>query len=217
MRSLLAFLISIIVIALIILYFLPGTVHLEKTMVLKAQSQMVFQEINTISEWKNWATWLKQDPINEITYHGPADAAGATLEWTSQVPEINTGNIILESSQEPTQVKAAIQFNKYGRSENNYILANTGNGTKVTWTLDMNIAEKGFPAGWINKIKALSWKKTIDTWMDESLKNLDEVTATAVYHRKPTANDTLVNKLDTLTMKVDSLKKINKEKDTIYP
>ncbi|CAN5483896.1 hypothetical protein BH10BAC2_BH10BAC2_11360 [soil metagenome] len=207
----------IILVAAVIIYFLPGTIHIEKTMVLKAQTEVVYEELNTTGEWKKWAGWLKEDPMIEITYHGPESDAGAALNWISQVAEINTGNVLLESSQEASQVKALIQFDKYGKSGNSFVLRNTGNGTQVNWTLEINAAEKGFPSGWINKIKAFSWKGTLSEWMDASLKNLDEVTANMEYHPKATINDTLVDRLDSLNRKVDSLKNLPKQKDTVYP
>ncbi len=210
-------LLVLILVAAVIIYFLPGAIHIEKTMVLKAQPEVVYGELNTTGEWKKWAAWLKEDPVIEITYHGPESDAGAALNWNSQVAEINTGNVLLESSQKASQVKALIQFDKYGKSENSFVSGNTGNGTQVNWTLEINVAEKGFPTGWINKIKAFSWKKTLAEWMDTSLKNLDEVTANMEYHPKPTINDTLVDRLDSLNSKVDSLKSLQKQKDSVYP
>ncbi len=110
-------LLTLILVAAVIIYFLPGTIHIEKTMALKAQPEVVYEELNTTGEWKKWAAWLKEDPVIEITYHGPESSAGAALNWNSQVAEINTGNVLLESSQKDSQVKALIQFDKYGKSE----------------------------------------------------------------------------------------------------
>lgn len=216
MRNLISILLVIVVIALIILYFLPGTITIEKNMILKAPSQVVYDHINTPKNWGKWIEWLKQDPVIELTYNGPESGAGAALSWNSQVPDISIGNVLLELSQPPTQVKATIDFAKYGKSDNTFLLQNTGNGTNISWSLDLNAGEKGFPEGWINKIKALSWKGKIESWMEASLKNLDEVTANVIYFPGQSATDSLSYKVDSLAAKIDSLKRLKLGKDTIY-
>lgn len=216
MQRVIAVLILIIILALVIVYFLPSTIHLEKSMILKARSEVVFDQINHPNAWRKWAAWIKEDPMINLTEHGPVSSEGAAMEWSSKVPEIGTGNMIIRSSQPPTRVQATVNFNDMAPSENVFVLANTGNGAGITWTIDMNLADKGFPAGWINKIKGLSWKNTLSDWMEKSLKNLDNSTADIIYTPDPSINDTLINRIDSLNRKVDSLKRISTEKDTVF-
>ncbi|MGI8952054.1 MAG: SRPBCC family protein [Chitinophagaceae bacterium] len=209
MRTFFTFLLVLIIVAAVIIYFLPSTIHIEKTMVLKAAPEPVFQYINATGEWNKWAAWLQQDPSNKITFNGPESGAGAALNWNSQVPDTKTGNVLIQTSQPYSQLKADINFDIYGKSNNTFLLENTGNGTKITWTIDLNVI------GWMNKIKALSWKSKIDSWMDASLKNLDQATANAPNVQQPSASDTLKYRLDTLSKSVDSLKNSANKKDTI--
>lgn len=216
MQRVIGVLILIIVLALIIVYFLPSTIHIEKSMILKARSEVVFDQINHPNAWQKWAAWIKEDPMIELLYHGPESSEGAAMEWRSKVPEIETGNMIIRSSQPPTRVYTNINFEDMAPTENTFVLANTGNGAGISWTLDMDLAEKGFPKSWINKIKGLSWKNTLSEWMDKSLKNLDNSTADILYTPKPSINDTLVNRIDSLSRKVDSLKRVSSKRDTVF-
>ncbi len=209
MRTFFSFLLVLIIVTAVIVYFLPSTIHLEKSMVLKAAPEPVFNYINTSAEWNKWAAWIMQDPSNKITYNGPESGTGAALNWSSEVPDIKTGNVLIESSQPFNQAKAQVNFESYGKSENTFLLQNTGNGTNITWTIDL-----GF-TGWLNKIKGLFWKSKIDGWMNESLKNLDDATANAPNAHEPSVSDSLKYRIDTLAQKVDSLKNASNKKDTI--
>lgn len=215
MRRLAGVLLVVIILALVIIYFLPSTIHLEKSMITKARSEVVFDQINHANAWQKWAAWIKVDPMINLTYHGPESAEGAAMEWNSKVPEIESGNMLIRSVQPPTKINVFLNFNNMAPSENTFVLANTGNGAAVTWTLDMSLTDKGIIAGWINKIKGLSWKNTLDEWMEKSLKNLDNSTADIIYMPDPSINDTLVNRIDSLRRKVDSLKRVSAKTDTI--
>lgn len=216
MRRVAGILILIIVLFLVIIYFLPSSIHIEKSMILKARSEVVYDQLNHPNAWQKWASWIKVDPMISLTYHGPESSEGAAMEWNSKVPEVETGNIIIRSSQPPTRVHATIDFSNMSSSENTFVLANTGNGTGITWTLDMNLVSNGFPKSWINRIKGLAWKNKLDSWMEKSLKNLDISTADVIYTPGPTINDTLVNRIDSLNRKVDSLKRQSAKRDTVF-
>lgn len=208
MRFLLALIVLVIIVG-IFLYFLPGSVHIEKSMVLKARPQVVFNTMNNPSEWKKWADWLHADPDNTITYNGPSTGAGARLSWNSPVPEYASGDMLIESAQEPNQLKATINFSKYGTATNAYSIENTGNGTRVTWIFDLNVASKSF----LNKVKIYSWRTLFANWLDASLRNLDESTAAMPDYPAP-VQDSLRMRVDSLSSRLDSLRKTGK--DTVY-
>jgi|GEM_PF-6108546 len=210
----LTYLLVILFIAAVLLYFLPGTIHIEKSMVVKARQEVVYNSLNSTQEWKNWAWFLKEDPASIINYNGPSDGPGAALNWSSLIPDLRTGNVLVQTSEPATQVKALIRYDKYGSSSNTFLTENTGNGTKVTWTADIDVTNGGSPTGWLNKIKAFSWKAQLDKAMDVSLKSLDETTANTVYI--PGNNDPLSIKLDALYRKVDSLTQPKTRRDTVY-
>ncbi len=201
-------LLLLVVIAAVLFYFMPGTIHLEKSMVLKAKPEVVYRYLNNADRWKEWAEWLKADPSNTISYNGPSTGPGARINWNSQVADFGSGNILIETAQAPSQLTASIHFDKLGRSGSTFLLENTGNGTRATWINDINLTEKS----WFNKVYGFSLKKKLDNWLDISLKSLDEITAIAPDLVTP-GKDSLSSRLDSLSVKLDSLKN---RKDTVY-
>ncbi|RFM27369.1 SRPBCC family protein [Deminuibacter soli] len=206
MRFLLV-LIILIIIGGTVFYFLPGTIHLEKSMVLKAKQPVVYRALSNTNEWKKWAEWLRSDPGATITYNGPAAGSGARLNWSSDVADYGEGDVLIESTQEPGQLRATITYKKYGVAGNSFLVENTGNGTRVIWTSDVVISN------WFNKVYANSWRKRFNTWMDASLRNLDEYTA-AEPEYPLVQQDTMLHKVDSLNRQIDSLR--SARKDTVY-
>jgi hypothetical protein len=201
LMRLLITLLLLVVIAAVLFYFLPGSIHIEKSMVLKAKPEVVFRYLNEGSRWKDWAEWLKADPSNNITYNGPGSGPGARINWNSQVAAFGSGTVQIESAQSPNQLTASIQFNIYGRDASTFLLENTGNGTRVTWINDISLTEKNR----FNKVYGYTWKKRLDAWLDASIKTLDEITAIAPDYITP-GKDSVTSRLDSLARQVDSLK-----------
>ena len=114
---------------------LPRTSEAEKSIVIHASVQEVFEEVNNLKNWERWSPWLTEDPNIKLHYEGPATGLGAKVRWTSEDPRI--GN----AYQEIISVTPCKEIVLTWDTEGNYEPATTtwtfeelkDGRTKVTW------------------------------------------------------------------------------------
>src|SRR6188768_836956 len=81
---------------LVISLFLPGTMHVERSVTINAPARVVFDQVNTVKNWEQWSPWLKMDSTMKRTYFGPASGTGAGYSWTSK--EMQSGTMTFTDS-----------------------------------------------------------------------------------------------------------------------
>jgi len=141
--------VGIIIVVLVVLFFgiaafLPTQVHVERTLVIPASSEVVFNKINDLREWKNWSPWHQVDPEMKITYEGFLSGEGASYTWESD--KVGSGQLTITESHPNKYIATAMDFMEQGTAKAFYRLQPVESGTKVTWafetTMDNNPIEK---------------------------------------------------------------------------
>lgn len=140
-------LLGLILLLLIISFFLPSHIRVERSMEMNSSSDKPYALINNLKDWNKWSPWAKIDPQTEWTFSDPAEGIGAWYTWKSNHGEVGNGKLtIIEST--PEKIKMEMEFEGQGKSMAEFLFTPTENGTKVTWALDadmgMNPAKKLF-------------------------------------------------------------------------
>ena len=135
--------------------FLSKDFRVERSIVIQAAPEVVFDEVNTLKKWNDWSAWIAGDPSLEITFAGPESGVGATVTWTSE--NSGDGTQTITKSERPWRIEMALDFGEMGQPIADWSFDPSGAGTKATWGLSGTASGPlgGFFAkmmdGWVGK------------------------------------------------------------------
>ncbi len=115
---------------------LPGSVHVEREIIIVASPETVFRLANNLEESLKWSPWFDQDPGLEFSFEGSASGKGARMVWTSEKAEVGSGSQEIIESRPGRKVKTNLDFGGRGRAVSTMTIAPYGNGTRVKWAFD---------------------------------------------------------------------------------
>ncbi|MCX6271781.1 MAG: SRPBCC family protein [Bacteroidetes bacterium] len=133
-------LVVLIIIALIIIIslFLPRKVHVERSLVINANQEVVFDQVNTLKNWENWSPWHKIDTAMEVFYCGPFTGVGAVYNWRSKNPDVGNGSMNIVKSILYDTVVLNLDFT-HSTAISTFYFVPEGDGVKVIWGIDANM------------------------------------------------------------------------------
>jgi|SRR6185436_737513 len=126
-------LLAIIALLLIVSFFLPSTVHVERSIVINAPAEIVFDEVNTLKKWEQWSPWDKMDPGMEKNYFGPESGTNAGYSWKG--PKTGEGKMTVTDSKPNELIATRLDFGGIG-AMSDYHFEPAEGGVKVKWTFD---------------------------------------------------------------------------------
>ncbi|GAA4362737.1 SRPBCC family protein [Kangiella marina] len=138
LKNLFIVIVVLAVVLVVVGFFLPKTSHVERSIVIEASQDTVFQEVNSFENYNNWSPWFKLDPDAEYTFSGPDSGVGATMAWDSEKAQVGVGSQEIVESTYPNFVKAKLLF---GEDPNpgyiSYTIEELGpRQSKLTWAFD---------------------------------------------------------------------------------
>ena len=112
------------------------TYTVERTAVLRAEPERIFEEVEDFHRWPAWSPWEDIDPEMERTYSGPGSGRGATYAWSGN-RKAGRGRMEIAEVTTPSRVVIDLRFEKPFKSHNvtTFTLEPVGDGTRVTWTM----------------------------------------------------------------------------------
>ncbi len=152
----------------------PDTMHVERSIAIKAPAAKIFPFINDYKQWTAWSPYETKDPGMKRTYGAITAGKGAEYAWEGN-KEVGQGSMQIEDSQPPGRVDIRLDFVKPFEAHNKvaFTLLPEGDSTKVTWAMDCpspyfaklmqvffnmdNMVGKDFEAGLAN-LKAVAEK-----------------------------------------------------------
>jgi hypothetical protein len=148
---------------------------------ISAPESAVFPYLNNLHQFSEWSPWQLRDPQLAVTYAGPEQGKGATIQWTSQKPSIGTGSMEITESEPNRNIDLVVNFNGL-EGTGAFSVVPDGSGSKVTWNF-------GFDSGTspLKRWKALM----IDGFVGaEYQAGLDRLKEKIESERRPTAPST---------------------------
>ena len=95
-------------------------------------SRSSFPISTTCIEFSEWSPWQLRDPQLAVSYAGPEQGKGATVQWTSQVKSVGNGSMEITESEPSRHIDLAVIFNGLDGTSS-YDISPSGSGSKVTW------------------------------------------------------------------------------------
>jgi effector-binding domain-containing protein len=145
LKKLLLLLVVLCVLLVGAAFFMPDKAHGERSVVIDRAPSMVFAAVNGYRGFNNWSPWAKLDPDASFTRSGPETGVGARLAWKGNA-EIGEGSQEIEISEPYSKVQTRLDFGAMGQGRATFTLLPAGEGTKLTWAFDSDLA-LGFDRG----------------------------------------------------------------------
>ncbi len=119
-------------------FVLPRHVHVERSVSIARPAGEMFPRVNSLRKFNDWSPWVDIDPAAVITFSGPDSGVGASMHWAGN-RKIGTGSDTIIESVADRHVGLELDFGGQGKSKSSIELEPAVGGTKVTWTLDMDL------------------------------------------------------------------------------
>ena len=120
-------------------YLLPRQVHVDRSITVNAPRALVFEQIDGYATFNKWSPWFALDPNAKYTFEGPATGVGAKMSWVGDPSALGSGSQVITASQAGERVASDVDFGQGGVAKQVISLAADGEGTKVTWGIDIDL------------------------------------------------------------------------------
>jgi hypothetical protein len=135
LKVVLIVIVAVIISAVAIAFLLPREIMVERSALIIAPQEVVFEQVNVLRNWEKWSPWHEIDPDMVITYEGPEMGAGASYSWSSEDPRAGKGKLTITESIPYSLIKTKLDFMEQGTANAEYrFLADEG-GTLMTWSM----------------------------------------------------------------------------------
>ena len=162
----------VIVLVLVVSFFLPSEVHVERSTSIDAPAEAIFTQVNELQNWKNWSPWSEMDAEMVMGYSMPSNGAGAYYTWESENDKVGNGKLMIVESIPNESIKTSLDFDEEGTGQGAWVFtANENGGTDVTWSMDTDMGNN--PMG---KIFGLMMDKMVGPMFEKGLMNIKNLT-----------------------------------------
>lgn len=118
---------------------LPSALHVEKSRIIRAEPEQVFQLVNDLRQWEHWSPWHITDPDIRWTYSNPDTGKGAWYTWESEEGNVGSGKLTITESIPYTVIRTEMDFGKRGTAESIFTFERVPEGTLVIWAMRSHI------------------------------------------------------------------------------
>lgn len=127
----------LIVYAVIAMLAFSKNYHFEKSVVINAPKEKVWQHVGSLKQYNIWDPFSKADKDIVITYSGDGDKVGDSYHWKGN-DKVGEGEQSITEIVPGEKMGTKLHFIKpfEGDAVAKLILTPEGNGTKVTWAID---------------------------------------------------------------------------------
>jgi effector-binding domain-containing protein len=151
-------------------FLLPRKIHVERTRIMKAPVELLFDQVNTLTNWNNWSPWNRLDTAMKIEYHG-ITGTGSGYSWTSTNSQVGNGSLTILLSRPYDSIIVNIDFMDQVPAYSSYIFKVVPEGTQLTWSMDFQMNKNPF-----RRYMGLFMDKWIGSDYEKGLTRLDSIT-----------------------------------------
>lgn len=126
--------------------FLPASTTVERSVVVQAEPQTVYELVSDLKQIARWSPWLQDQPSLEIDYSGPVVGPGSMMIWRSQHPQISSGQQEILLAEPHSRVETALELGDSTAAKVIYQLEPLDQATEVHLRFEMahglNLAQR---------------------------------------------------------------------------
>src|SRR5688500_6155200 len=112
----------------------PDTYRVERSAVVAAPPEVVFQYVNDFRQWEQWSPFEKMDSLMRKTFEGPSSGVDARYHWKGN-RRAGEGRMRIAESEPARRIAIDLQFIEpfESTSRTTFTFEPVANGTRVTW------------------------------------------------------------------------------------
>ncbi len=118
----------VVLMAVIALVALPRQSKVERSVVIAAPADVIFDQVNDLKKNEAWSPW--KDPTMKLTYGPVTEGKGAQSSWTSK--DMGSGSMTIEESVPSSAITIGLDFGAMGQAKALWNFVPEGEGVKVT-------------------------------------------------------------------------------------
>ncbi len=162
-------LLALIALALLVGLFLPRTYHVERSVDVRAGTEVIYPDLVALRRWPEWTVWNKEkDPGVEWTYGSPDTGVGAEYSWVG--PELGNGRLKIVKADPEKGIAYELSFeNDSMRSEGEISMEKVAGVVRVVWTNHGDLGKNP-----VNRYFGLLMNRMIGPDFEEGLRRLKE-------------------------------------------
>jgi len=140
--TILYIILAIVAIILIIPLFISKDMNYEKSILINAPINKVWDNVSNLTAMDQWSPWNSKDPDMERSLTGADGEVGAKQSWVSDKKDVGEGSQTIVGVDKPNQLSTKLEFIKPFKSEADaYVkLKESGTGTSATWGFESQMA-----------------------------------------------------------------------------
>lgn len=123
---------------------LPGTVHVERSIVIARPAATVFTVLDSFVRFHEWSPW--DDPDMTVEHSGPRSGVGARTSWKSE--QFGDGSQEIVASTPYERIEVQLELGSMGQPKAYYQLTPGAEGTSVTWAFDQSYSSFDVMGRW---------------------------------------------------------------------
>ncbi len=123
----------------VISFLFPAKINIEKSTIIKASKEVIFEQINNPRNWEKWSPWFKIDTAMDVKYFGNKKGENSGIEWKSEDSRIGCGRLTLLDSKPCDTIYAEVETLNKGKGTIYYLFKKAEGGVKVTFKYEMNL------------------------------------------------------------------------------
>lgn len=162
-------LLMLVALLVIIGFFLPSIVKVNRSIEIKASQELVFSQFNVLKEFRQWSPWDKIDPNMTVEYSGPESGKGCSYTWKSEHENVGNGIMTIRESYPSDSIFTEMDFMENGKASSKTTFVMKGDLISVTWGFETDMGFNPF-----GRIFGLFMDKMIGADFEQGLKNLKE-------------------------------------------
>lgn len=130
-RKLFGVLLALVVALVVIGFLLPTTVTVERSRVIDQPRPVIFDVLDDMRHFSQWAPWLARQAEPTWRLEGPASGVGSTLVW-NETPQSEASRMWIVGVDRPDRIDLELELSG-NRAESWFELADAAGGQEVRW------------------------------------------------------------------------------------
>ncbi len=175
LKKILLFLAIIIVGILALAAVQPSDYTVERSTIIQAPADIVFNQINDFRKWAAWSPWAKLDPQAQFTFEGAEQGAGAIHTWDGN-SKVGKGRMTITESNPHSLINIQLDFEKpmASTSQSSFKFDHQNDQTTVTWSMSGH-------ANYFSKLMCLfmSMDKMVGNQFEKGLSDIKAISEAA--------------------------------------
>ncbi len=169
-KKVLKWVLVLVILLIIGSLFISNQYYIERSTMIKAPIQLVYDQVNILKNHEAWDPWKKMDSTLKLTYNEIPAGEGAAYDWDGEGKYSGKGRIVITKTEPNKLVAYSLDFGGKGGANAGHKLEQVGDSVKVIWYLEDDL-------GW-NPMNKYMWKIMggfLGEVFDNGLKDLKQV------------------------------------------